>query len=304
MIAEEDERADQMILLSKANEKRALSGSAKTFAPHFFVIGAMKAGTTTLNRYLDQRSDTGMPRIKETDFFLRDRRAGLGMEWYKSQFDLSRQCLGEVSPNYTKYDIFPGVPQRIHAVAPDAKLIFIARDPVARFASHYRHSWLHGHMRKAPENLLSSENGRHMIECSRYANQLEKYLAYFDRSQLLIVDFDILCRSPQVVVDEITGFLGLPREQVKEIGAANTADQVARIPPFVKRLARSRLGRHIDRFIPNDTKQALGRAVSRRHPIYAPVLGTSVLQAARDLLREDTARFRKLAGPSFEQWSI
>ncbi|MDJ0992322.1 MAG: sulfotransferase [Dinoroseobacter sp.] len=293
-----------MTLLSKGKGSRDLGRKAEAFAPHFFVIGAMKAGTTTLSRYLDQRSDTGMPRIKETDFFLKDPNANLGMEWYKAQFDRTRDCLGEVSPNYTKYDIFPGVPERIRAVAPDASLIFIARDPVARFASHYRHSWLHGHMRVAPEDLLGSENGRHMIECSRYANQLNKYLACFDRSQLLIVDFDTLCETPQVVLNEITGFLGLHREQVTEVAAANTADQVARIPPFIKRAARSKLGRRIDRFIPNGTKQALGRAVSRRDPCYAPVLEKEVLQRAADLLREDAERFRTLAGRSFAQWSV
>lgn len=293
-----------MALLSKDKKADRVAKEVPDFAPHFFVIGAMKAGTTTLHQYLDQRDDISMARIKEADYFLQDAETGLGEEWYKAQFDLTRSCLGEASPNYTKYDIFAGVPERIHAVAQDAKLIFSARDPVARFASHYRHSWLHGHMRVAPQDLLSSANGRHMIECSRYAAQLEKYLAYFDRRQLLIIDFETLCNSPQTVLDEIGGFLGLATQRISKFVATNTADQVARIPPFIKRAARSKLARRVDRFFPNGARQVLGRALSRRDPIEVPVLGKNVLQAASELLREDADRFRKIAGMEFAQWSV
>ena len=293
-----------MAVLSAVNRTKDIRHRAEGFAPDFFVIGAMKAGTTTLNRYLEQRADTGVPRIKETDFFVKEAQAGLGWEWYKAQFDHTRTCLGEVSPNYTKYDIFPGVPERIRDAAPEAKLIFIARDPVARFASHYRHSWLHGHMRVAPEDLLGSANGRHMIECSRYTVQLEKYLDCFDRSQLLIVDFDTLCETPQIVVDEVAAFLGRPSEQVKLVAAENTADQVARIPPIVKRAVRSRFGRRIERLLPGETKQAIERVVSRRDPMVVPALERDVLEAARDLLRDDAERFRQMAGRSFVQWSV
>ncbi len=295
------------MLLNKGKTRHKVRDAkqlGRDFAPDFFVIGAMKAGTTTLNRYLDQRSDIGMARIKETDYFLQDAHTGLGPDWYRSQFDLTRVCLGEASPNYTKHDIFPNVPERIFAAAPKAKFIFSARDPIDRFASHYRHSWLHGHMRVPPEELMASDNGRHMISCSSYAAQLDKYLALFDREQFLIIDFDLLCSKPQSVLDEIAGFLGLAVEDAAEVLAANTADQVARIPPFIKRAARSKLARRVDRFIPDGTRQALGRALARRDPIPVPTLGDDVLEEAKTQLRADAARFRKLANREFSQWCV
>ncbi len=296
-----------MALLKSGKPKHPTSRNARrvqTFAPDFFIIGAMKSGTTTLHRYLDQRDDVGMARIKETDYFLQDTHKALGADWYKSQFDLTRACLGEASPNYAKYDIFPGVPDRIHSAAPRAKLIFIARDPVTRFASHYRHSWLHGHMRVPPEDLLASDNGRHMIECSRYTAQLEKYLQKFDRAQLLIVDFDQLCDIPQTVLDDIAMFLKLEPENITELAATNTAEHVARIPPFIKRAARSKLARRVDRFFPNGTRQALGRALSRRDPIDVPDLSEDILMAAAEMMRDDASRFRAMAGRDFAQWSV
>lgn len=287
-----------------AQRSTAKTDLARRFAPDFFIIGAMKAGTTTLNHYLDQSHDISMARIKETDYFLHRPEDGIGPDWYKSQFDLSFRCLGEASPNYTKHDTFPGVPERISAIAPDARFVFSARDPVARFASHYRHSWLHGHMRVAPQDLLASTQGRHMIECSRYAAQIEKYLNYFDRSQFLVVDFETICRDPQTVVNEITDFLGLPPTLISQTAARNTADHIARIPPFVRRAARHRIVRRIERYFPKSTRETLGRAISWRQPMSVPELGQDVLDAAGEMLREDSARFRDIAGLGFAQWCV
>ncbi len=277
---------------------------AGAFAPDFFVIGAMKGGTTTLYRYLDQFPAIGLSRIKETDYFIAGNNHALGEAWYRRQFDLDRPLLGEVSPNYSKFDIFPGVPERIARVAPGAKLIFIARDPVARFASHYRHSWSFGHMRVKPADLLRSDNGRHMIESSRYGAQIERFLVHFDRNQFLFLDFDTLCEAPQHVCDEVADFLGIERREIQTELPANTADQVARIPAFVKRAARSTLARRLDRFIPGTARKILRRALAIRKPERAPELDARLLEEVADLVRADARHFREISGMEFGLWRV
>jgi hypothetical protein len=274
------------------------------FAPDFIVIGAMKAGTTTLRNYLAQFGEIGMSRTKETDYFIAEKNFPLGKGWYERQFDLSRPLLGEASPNYAKYDIFPGVPERIARVAPKAKLIFIARDPVMRFASHYRHSWSHGHMRVRPAALLAGANGRHMIECSRYGAQIDRYLAQFDREQLLFLDFDELCKAPRGLCDEVADFLGIDRRPIRSELPANTADQIAHVPQFLKRAARTTLARRFDRFIPKATRTWVRKAASFRKPETAPDLGTALLEEVADLLRDDAGHFRELSGKEFGQWRV
>lgn len=275
-----------------------------TFAPDFFVIGAMKAGTTTLCNYLKQFDEIGTSRIKETDYFILEKNHGLGEAWYRRQFDFNRPLLGEASPNYTKYDIFPGVPERIARAAPGAKFIFIARDPVERFVSHYRHSWTHGHMRTRPASLLASSSGQHMIECSRYGSQIERYLAHFDRCQFLFIDFNELCDAPQRVGDQVADFLGIGRRSMLPELAANTIDQTARVPGALKRAARSMLARRLDHFIPKFTGKFVRHAFSIRKPDAAPDLDQILLDEVADLLRADARHFREISGMEFRQWLV
>lgn len=274
------------------------------FAPDFFIIGAMKAGTTTLCRYLAQFDEISVSRTKETDYFILEKNHALGDAWYRRQFDLSRPLVGEASPNYAKYDIFPGVPQRIAGVAPDAKFLFIVRDPVARLVSHYHHSWAHGHMRVGPAELLASKNGRHMVECSRYAAQIDQYLTVFDKTKFLFLDFDELCEAPQKVGDQIAGFLEIDRKVLQPELPANTAGQISHVPGVLKRAARSKILRRLDRFIPKATNELVRAAYSHRKPDATPALGPTLLDEVADLLRDDAQRFREIADKEFRQWRV
>ena len=169
--------------------------------PDFIVIGAMRAGTTTLYHHLRNHPDIGMSRMKETDFFVTAMNYPLGFDWYHRQFTPGYPVHGEVSPNYAKHDLWKGVPELIKQAAPEVRLIFLARDPVDRFVSHYLHSWHVGHTDVRPEHLLESGNGQHMLETSRYAAQLRTYLDHFPRNRILILDFDELaedCRADGV----------------------------------------------------------------------------------------------------------
>ena len=276
----------------------------QTFAPDFLVIGAMKAGTTTLCHYLAQFAEISISRNKETDYFVLEKNFALGEAWYQGQFDLTRQLVGEASPNYAKYDIFPGVPERIAGVAPHTKFIFIVRDPVARFASHYRHSWTHGHMRVNPTDLLASNNGRHMVECSRYAVQIEKYLAHFDRQQFLFLDFDELCDAPQRVGDQVSDFLGINRRIMQHELPANTADQIAQVPAVLKRAARTKIVSKLDYLIPKLAHDLVRATYHFRKPDSAPVLEPALLDEVAELLKADALNFREIAGKEFSQWRV
>ena len=48
---------------------------------------------------------------------------------------------GEASPNYTAYPQHVGVPERMHSVVPDAKLLYMVRDPIDRIAAHWVHNY-------------------------------------------------------------------------------------------------------------------------------------------------------------------
>ena len=110
--------------------------------PSFFVVGAQKAGTTALHHYLARHPDIFLPKIKETHFF-NDGHGEWhrGFNYYLQKYFSSRnekKLAGEIDPEYL---FFPETAGRIAAHIPNAKLIFIFREPVSRAYSHY---WMTG----------------------------------------------------------------------------------------------------------------------------------------------------------------
>lgn len=272
--------------------------------PDFAVIGAMKAGTTTLYHYLLAHPDVGMSRMKETDYFIESANHSLGRKWYLSQFEPGKKIYGEVSPNYTKHDIFPRVPQNLAASSPDARLIFLARDPVARFASHYVHAWQLGHMDVAPQDILNTKNGQHMLETSRYAAQMDTYLQVFDRAQILMLDFDQLRTEPQAVMDQVCAHIGVDSIPVADIGAQNDAGSIARMPRGVQRLWRSKAGRMLDPLISREMRDFGRRMLARGKARVPPKLNDDILAQAGAALRADADRFREMSGLTFDNWPV
>ena len=104
--------------------------------PDFVVIGAQKAGTTSLYRMLRKHPQVHMPRTKELHYF--DFHYERGPEWYAAQFRPGRweRRRGEATPNYMWG---PLARQRLIADLPSARIIAILRNPVDRAYSHYWH---------------------------------------------------------------------------------------------------------------------------------------------------------------------
>ena len=277
---------------------------AEKFLPGFIVVGAMRAGTTTLYHLLAGHPDIGMSRTKETDFFIPKMNYPLGLDWYRSQFDPGFPMHGEVSPNYAMCHLWQGVPERIHETLPRVKLIFIARDPVDRFVSHYLHGWHMGYARIPPEALLGSENGHNMLKASQYATQIEAYLQHFPSAQILILDFDELRTDPQATMDRVTDFLELDRHTVGAARTKNDIASIARLPGFVQRAWRSRFLRRFDHVISRDMRDRARHWLSVGPRRADPEIGPELRKAVADQLEDDTAAFRRLSGQDFPGWQI
>ena len=100
--------------------------------PTFLICGAPKAGTTALYEYVRQHSDVSIP--KETGFFHRN--CHKGEDWFRSHFSdwEGGEAIGEV---FVTTMSTPGAEERVAELIPDARLIFLLRDPVDRAYSDY-----------------------------------------------------------------------------------------------------------------------------------------------------------------------
>jgi len=82
-------------------------------------------------------AEIGVSRIKETRFFCDPGNWHKGLGWYVRLFPKNAKARIESSPSYTNYPTERDVPQRIHAIIPEARFLYVMRDPVDRAISHY-----------------------------------------------------------------------------------------------------------------------------------------------------------------------
>lgn len=233
------ETGRQVELKLRLREPRAL--------PDALIIGAMKSGTSSLHFYLTQHAQVVPPLRKEVHYF--DLNHERGEPWYRANFGRA----GEAGLNLdsSPYYLFhPRVPERAHALVPQAKLIVLLRDPVRRAYSHYWHECDKGREKLSFEDAIAAEPGRvereharlaageierssahqyfSYLARGRYAEQLRRWLEFYPREQLLVLRFEDLARDPLPVLNRTLGWLGLPAMAGARLEARNTR----RYPPM------------------------------------------------------------------------
>ena len=179
--------------------------------PNFLVVGAQKAGTTSLHNYLYDHPDIYLPSQKETKFFVRNKLYNRGMSFYQREF-FSTWCgqhaIGEVDPDYMYIQI---ALDRIVKQIKKTKLIFIFRNPVERAFSHYLMTYRRGREPLAFKDAIAHEHDRINQNCEMnmdfsyvsrgfYAKQLERFTKHYDSSQMLfILSEDLRYKSTEVL---------------------------------------------------------------------------------------------------------
>lgn len=201
----------------------------------FLIVGAMKAGTSTLAEYCRIHPEIEML-PNETRFFESKGNYNKGLHWYlsKFRFDYGEKIRGEKSATYY---CTPGAASRIAKHFPDVKLIWILRDPVKRLYSHYWHTIKAGRERrpitKCIYDNLNNKNTKPIfryLDRSRYIEHVSDYLRFFNRNQMLFVLFEDLKRDPLQVVKKVYSFLGV---DASIIPPKNMKTNITRIPLFI-----------------------------------------------------------------------
>jgi hypothetical protein len=150
-------------------------------ASDFLIIGAAKAGTTSLYHYLRSHPKAFMPARKETSVFCEEFsvfceefRWKNGLDWYESQFEGadSAVAVGEASPRYTAYPIFQGWRRGSATTIPEARLVYLVREPIKRMQSQYLDNLINGLETTPVEDALSTNP--FYLTSSRYALQLQQ----------------------------------------------------------------------------------------------------------------------------------
>ena len=169
--------------------------------PSFLIIGAMKAGTTSLHNYLSMHPEIFMSKNKELNFFNTSLNWSKGVEWYSEQFDAAYHVRGETSPNYSKWE---GTAKRVHSVLPNIKLIYVLRDPVQRFISQCNDSQID------PNQLVDDiKNGIYteIFTNGLYHQWYQEYLKFYPKDNILLITSEALRNQKKETLATIFNFL-------------------------------------------------------------------------------------------------
>jgi hypothetical protein len=206
--------------------------------PDFLVIGAMRCGTSSLYKYLGYHPWIAPSLRKETEFL--STAHNRGEDWYRAHFPLAARktvwsaagkglLTFEASPDY----IFgPHVAHLASRLVPDAKVILLVRDPVARAYSHHRHVSSQGWETLDFIEALETEEERTASDRLRmeqdpyfwgwsymafsyaargmYADQLARWRLYYPPDRILVLPSEKLYTEPAHAYGEVLDFLGLP----------------------------------------------------------------------------------------------
>jgi len=192
----------------------------------FFIVGAPKAGTTSLYHYLNEHPEISMSSQKEPDYFSDADIQNEGMYYGKNRIDTIKKyhslfddnseskLKGEGSVSYLFYK---NVPQKIKTYNPEAKIIIMLRDPIDRAFSHYLMDYRLGLVSDSFEDIIDQKSVhkdaklfyQQYIELSEYANQVKRYLDVFNEQDILFIEYEDLKMDVLGIVKKTYLFLGV-----------------------------------------------------------------------------------------------
>ncbi len=285
--------------------------------PNLFLIGAMKSATSYLSGLLGAHPSVFMSSPKEPRYFVDQAMrhsvepapwddSAPGVEHYLALFANAGDAtiIGEASTCYTKAPKFSGVPERILKFSPDARFVYVMRDPVERTISHYWHSVRHeGETRSL---LAALHADPHYVDVSHYARQLEEYLRYVPRERIYVLTYETLRADAAGELRKIYAWLGVdpsfrPANLNVPVNVTPEQFEQARGNGHLARLRQMPLYNAVMPLVPRAVRR-LGARIALRDVRPAEIPLRDAKRFLRSLQLSQTEELSALLGRKFPEW--
>jgi hypothetical protein len=299
-------RAHERFAADRRRARRRRRGPAARALPNLIVIGGLKCGTTSLHHYLSLHPAVEMSRPKELNFFVAELNWELGRDWYASHFDPAARVRGETSPHYTNRPRFEGTAERMRSVVPEARIVYMVRDPIDRVLSHYLHNLAGGYDDRPLSDALDDERTAYW-QRSRYAYQVEPYLQAFGADRIAILSREELLRERGATMRRVYEFAGVDPdfsspefEREWETGAAKGSGGFRLMDRAVRLPGLRAVDRNFDR-LPERLRWLVERVVHDPDAGAAakPELPADLRERMKAFFRPDVERLEALTGRRF-----
>ncbi len=278
--------------------------------PNLIIIGGLKCGTTSIHHYLGLHPEIQMSKPKELNFFCEEQTWDLGLDWYRGRFDNRFPVRGESSPHYTNMPRFTGVPDRIREHVPDARLIYMVRDPISRILSHWRHATGAGYETREGIDEVLSDPDTAYVHRSLYWMQLKPYIERFDSEQIAVITQEELQSDREGTMRRAFAFAGVDPEFTSEQfdrewekSTAKDSDKYQFMEKLIKLPGFRSFDRNFDR-LPESMRWIVEKVVHDPEAPEAPKpeLSEATEAKLRSFFSEDVAALQEFAGRRFEGW--
>ena len=279
--------------------------------PTFLVIGAGKCGTTSLCAMLGAHPQVYMCKPKEPRFFSSDENYySKGWEWYSSLFCKSAHCQarGEGSVHYTTRDAFPKAATRIAKDLPEAKLIYIVRDPLERCRSQWQmEARRHPNTPPFAKMIRDRMKDEFMALRSKYWWQLSAYRDHFPDEQILVLFLEDFTRDHQTQLKRCYEFLGVDKDfcskqanlhlhRSSDFVEPTTLVKIVKRVPLIPDLAW--------RFAPDTVRRAVKSTMLKRPIVEKPKWDADTRKILIDRIYDDSMKFLQYYGKPPDFWDF
>ena len=276
---------------------------SQTKMPNFFIVGAPRAGHTSLYEYLRKVPEIYMPEAKAPGhFFPPGTKNRYDKEKYLALFENveKQKAIGEASAYMTIED----TDKTIHKIIPNAKIIMILRDPSARAFSHFlqglRGGYRTGTFEDAFKQYLKNKDRdsnfyHHMIKPGFYYQPVKNYLETFGEKQVKIILFEEYAKDTKKTVKSILRFLGIdsePPENIDEVYNAYTEP----IGDFGRSVVKNRIiNKFSKKILSKSSRQSVLRTVLNKKG-EKPKISEEDQKALDEIYRDDAKKLQGLLG--------
>ena len=298
--------------------------STVTVLPNFLILGAAKAGTTSLHHYLGQHPDVFVSQLKEPKYFaLKDEPLNFqgpsqfinessvnNFQDYCALFqDVKNEtAIGEASPMYLYSE---KAVNEIKATLPDAKLIVILRNPVDRAFSSYTHLLREGFETLPFEESLTQEEQRirdrwaplwYYKDKGFYGQQMQRYYDAFPKEQIKVYLFEDLCQNPLAVVQDIFSYIGVDTNFEPDMAKKNVSG-VPKNVALQRLLTRKNPIKSVGKMLlPKQFRKNLSNSIQTKNLGEKPKLSPEMRAQLLELYREDILLLQGLIERDLSAW--
>jgi len=282
--------------------------------PNFFMVGAPRAGTTSLYEFLKKTDGVFMPDLKEPHYF-----SSIGPKYfvakpirdtkkYLSLFEKAtkQSAIGEASTSYlwdsTSHKL-------IHDTLSSAKIIIMLRDPVSRSFSHYlmrlgggtQLSFLDT-VNKALKAPIEDYYTHVIVNGSFYSEQIKRYLDMFGSNNVQIIIFEKYIKDPINSVKSVLNFLGVKSEPPDSVDLLHNIFTVPK-DRFTANLLQNKLVRKASKKLvpPLWQESIIKKYMSKKSE--KPQISKKEIEFMKEIFRDDVKQLQKILNYSLP-WSF